>query len=80
MRLADRFHDPHLRAFLELLDEQAVVSRQVESRREEIIAVRFGLLVLALELLLVTLQVLDHEIFPRQFEMIPIVVDLLMRL
>ena len=55
LRLADRFHDPYLRAFLELLYEQAVVTRQVECRREEVIAVRFGLLVLALELLLVTL-------------------------
>ena len=62
LRLANRLHDPHLTRSLELLYEQAVVSRQVVGGREEVVAVRFQLLAFSLQLLLVSLEVFDHEI------------------
>ena len=82
LRLADGFHDPYLLTLilLEFLDEQTVVTGQVVRRWEEIVRGSFRLLALSLELLFVPLEVFNHKIFARQFEMVAVMINFLVGL
>jgi len=65
LTLSNGLHDPDLTNSLELFHEEAVVSGEVVSGRQEIEMGGLVIFSLPLQLLLVSLQILNHQIFPR---------------
>ena len=80
LTLADRLHNPDLASSFEFFDKETIIARQIVSGGEEVILISLGDLALSLQLLLVPLQVLHHQILPGQLVVVPVMIYALMRL
>ena len=65
LTLPDWLHDPDLAHSLELLNEETVVSWYVVGSWQEVKVGGFVVLAISFQLLIVPLQVFDHQVFPR---------------
>lgn len=80
LTLSDGFHNPNISSSFKLFHKERVIARQVVSCGEEIELGGLVVLAFPLQLFLVPLQVLNHQVLTSQLIVVSVMVDSLMRL